>query len=102
MIVHKQEDSSAITLACDGLYSKACQTLTSSGIVNNSEETWRLLVAKHPKSPLPVAPPSPPITEDPIFPPNFNIIGIHQSFPKLTAAGPSGMRIQHLIDAAGI
>ena len=34
--------------------------------------------------------------------PDFNIMATLQSFPKGTAAGPSGLRIQHLLDAAGI
>ena len=31
---------SAISLARDGLYSKACQIFTSSGVTLNSAETW--------------------------------------------------------------
>eukprot|EP00731_Ephydatia_muelleri_P000771 Em0001g771a len=34
--------------------------------------------------------------------PDFNILGVLQSFPKGSAAGPSGLRIQHLLDAASI
>ena len=34
--------------------------------------------------------------------PDFNILPILFSFPKGTAAGPSGLRVQHLIDAAQI
>ena len=33
---------------------------------------------------------------------NFNLLPILFSFPKVTAAGPSGLRVQHLIDAAQI
>ena len=33
---------------------------------------------------------------------NFNLLPILFSFPKGTAAGPSGLRVQHLIDAAQI
>ena len=34
--------------------------------------------------------------------PDFNMFAILHSFPKDTAAGPSGLRIQHLLDAATI
>eukprot|EP00731_Ephydatia_muelleri_P039251 Em1273g1a len=79
----KQQITSAISLAQDGLYSKACQTLVSSDLAPNNDETWRLLVTKHPKA-------------------EINLMAILRSFPKLTAAGPSGLRIQHLIDAAEV
>ena len=36
------------------------------------------------------------------MPPDFDIISMLRSFPKLTAAGPSGMRVQHLLDAASV
>ena len=36
------------------------------------------------------------------MPPDFDIISLLKSFPKLIAAGPSGMRVQHLLDAASI
>ena len=32
----------------------------------------------------------------------INIVPVLRSFPKLTAAGPSGLRIQNLIDAAEV
>ena len=34
-----------------------------------------------------------------ILPPYFNIMAILQSFPKATASGPSGLSIQHLVEA---
>eukprot|EP00731_Ephydatia_muelleri_P029957 Em0021g480a len=79
----KQQILSAISLAQDDLYSKACQTLVSSGLAPNNAETWRLLEAKHPKA-------------------EINLMAILRSFPKLTAARPSGLRIQHLINAAEV
>ena len=33
---------------------------------------------------------------------NFDILSVLKSFPKDTAAGPSGLRVQHLLDAASI
>lgn len=106
---HKQSTSSensnhalhSISLAREGLLSKACQVLTSGGIAQNNDTTWGLLQSKHPKSALP----SPPIcskSAKPILPPNFNIMAVLNSFPKDTACGPSGLRIQHLIEAAEV
>ena len=34
--------------------------------------------------------------------PDCDILSMLRSFPKLTAAGPSGMRVQHLLDAASV
>ena len=90
---HKVE--SAISLARDGLCSKACQMLTSSGVAPNSAETWHLLESKHPKGQVPKLPMT---SADPIKLPNdFDTMAILRSFPKSTAAGPS---VQHLLDAA--
>eukprot|EP00731_Ephydatia_muelleri_P025447 Em0017g530a len=92
--------TSAISLAQDGLYGKACQTLTSSGVAPNNPTTWNLLVSKHPSCTCPSVPDTP--HTDFKLPSTFNLMAILRSFPKLTAAGPSGLRIQHLIDAAEV
>ena len=99
-IPRKQQVTSAISLAQDGLYSKACQTLVSPGLAPNNEETWRLLETKHPKSECPTAPI--PFDSSTSIPSEINLMANLRSFPKLTAAGPSGLRIQHLIDAAEV
>ena len=91
----------AISYAREGLFSKACQALLSSFfLAPNNQATWNVLVSKHPKSPLP----SPPSTSSaPLFlPPDCDLKAILHSFPKGTACGPSGLRIQHLIEVAGI
>ena len=90
----------AISSAREGLFSKACQALLSSGWAPNNQATWNVLVSKHPKSPLPSPPstPSAPL----LLPPDFDLKAILHSFPKGTACGPSGLRIQHLIEVAGI
>ena len=79
----------------DGLYGKA---LISSAVVPDTDETWSLLDSKHPP---PISPPQTrAVTQEyTLFPSNFDLITILRSFPKLSAAGPSGMRIQHLLDA---
>ena len=92
--------TSAICLAQDGLYGKACQTLTSSDVAPNNPTTWNLLVSKHPSCTCPSVPDTP--HTDFKLPSTLNLMAILRSFPKLTAAGPSGLQIQHLIDAAEV
>ena len=91
----KQQVASAISLAQDGLYGKACQALVSTGVAPNSEETWK---SKHPKCEQPTTPAAPEF--DTSIHSYVNIMAILRSFPKLTAVGPTGLRVQHLIDAA--
>ena len=92
--------SHAVSLAQDGLFGKACNILVSQGIAPNCDETWNLLVSKHPKNDCPSAPVLP--QSDVSLPTNLNLMAILRSFPKRTAAGPFGLRIQHLIDAAEV
>ena len=87
-------------MAQDGLFGKACNVLVSQGIAPNCGETWNLLVSKHPKNDSPSVPVLP--QSDVSLPTSLNVMAILRSFPKLSAAGPSGLRIQHLIDAAEV
>ena len=99
---HKSSSvQTAVSLAREGLLSKACQTLTSSGLAPDNNTTWNLLVSKHPKG-TPPTPPTAPLLAAPHLPPDFNIMAVLHSFPKDTACGPSGLRIQHLIEAAEV
>ena len=52
VLPNKRVDS-AIALAKDGLYSKACQMLTSQGLAPDDDNTWNLLVSKHPQGECP-------------------------------------------------
>ena len=82
------------------MFGKACGILLSAGIAPNNDYTWKLLLSKHTSCPPPHVPQ---VTTAPIsIGPDFNILGILQSFPQGSAAGPSGLRIQNLLDAAGI
>ena len=88
----------AVSLGRAGLFGKACKALESKGLAPNNDATWGLLQSKHPSCPPPAAPSS---SAHPIsIGPDFDILSILRSFPKGTAAGPSGLRIQHLLDAA--
>ncbi|KAL5506266.1 hypothetical protein EMCRGX_G007877 [Ephydatia muelleri] len=92
--------TSAISLSKDGLYGKACRLLVSQGVAPNNESTWNLLISKHPKGGCPVGLPGAP--NDGTLPPDFNLGPVLRSFPKLTGSGPSGLRIQHLLDAVEV
>ena len=91
---------SAIALAKDGLYSKACQMLTSQGLAPDDDNTWNLLISKHPQGECPSNLPIP--STETVLPHDCNIVPVLRSFSKLTGAGPTGLRIQHLIDAAEV
>eukprot|EP00731_Ephydatia_muelleri_P002977 Em0001g2977a len=88
----------AISLGRAGLFGKACKVLESNGLAPNNDTTWQLLQSKHPSCPPPVAPN---VNTIPIsVGPGFDILSTLRSLTKGTAAGPSGLRIQHLLDAA--
>ena len=82
------------------MFGKACNILLSAGLAPNNDATWQLLLSKQPSCPPPFVPQvsSTPISVEP----DFNILGALRSFPKGTAAGPLGLRVQHLLDAASI
>ncbi|KAL5505428.1 hypothetical protein EMCRGX_G006859 [Ephydatia muelleri] len=99
VLPNKRVDS-AIALAKDGLYSKACQMLTSQGLAPDDDNTWNLLTSKHPQGECPSNLPIP--STETVLTHDFNIVPVLRSFSKLTGAGPTGLRIQHLIDAAEV
>ena len=53
---HAKVVCKAISLAREGLFGKACQVLTSSGVAPINETTWKLLQAKRFERPLPMLP----------------------------------------------
>ena len=63
--------------------------------------TIQLLLDKHPHGPAPVLSASE-ATENYIIPLDFYIQSVLRSFPKASACGPSGLRIQHLLDASEV
>ena len=89
----KKKLASAIACAVEGLFSKACRILTSHGIAPNNDTMFKLLKSKHSYA---IPPTSIPAIQ---LPPTFNIAATLQTFPKGTACGPSGLRVQHLLDA---
>ena len=82
------------------MFGKACGILLSAGIALNDDNTWRLLLSKHP-SRLSTQVPQVPTTLMSIGP-DFDILEVLLWFPKGSAAGSSGLRIQHLLDTPSI
>ncbi|KAL5475323.1 hypothetical protein EMCRGX_G027418 [Ephydatia muelleri] len=81
-----QSVQTAVSLAREELLSKACQTLTSSGLAPDNNTTWNLLHGlKAPKG-TPPTPPTAPLLVAPYLPPDFNIMAVLHSFSKDTAA----------------
>eukprot|EP00731_Ephydatia_muelleri_P006879 Em0003g1127a len=79
---------------------KACRILLSSGIAPSNSTTLNLLQSKNPSCPHPMIPD---IASNPVtLGPSFDILHIMRSFTKGTSAGPSGLSIQHLLDAASV
>ena len=66
----------------------------SQGVAPNTPEVWDLLRQKHPRGPHSSQPisSSPPVNH--VLPHDFNILSVLHSFPKGTACGHSGLRIQ--------
>ena len=95
----------AVSKAREGVLGKACKVLSSSGIAPNTRETWNLLEQKHPRGPVPLHPSHPEIklpSESFKLPPDLDIKSVLYQFPRDSACSPSGLRIQHLIEAAEV
>ena len=92
----------AVSKAREGLLGKACKVLSSSGIAPNTRETWNLLEQKHPRGPVPSHPEIVLPSESFKLPPDLDIRSVLHQFPRDSACGPSGLRIQHLIEAAEV
>ena len=85
------------SIAREGLLGKACQVLTLSGVApNNSDDTCSLNTPcqLHQLSQALLRSLSQFISTSWLF--------CMQSFPRSTACGPSGLRVQHLLEAAEI
>ena len=83
----------ASRLAEEGNLTKALQALLSPGLADYSRATLEEIIAKHPFSP----PPTIPTTE--ARPMSFSpqqVLDAAKSFHKGSAAGPSGLRPEHL------
>ena len=81
----------------EGHYHKAIQSLSSLSLADTSDDTFHVLLAKHPQSPPPHLPPDP--VPAPITVPESLVLHSIKSFPPGPAPGPSGLRAEHLKEA---
>ena len=72
----------------------------SPGLAPNNGETWKILETKHPECPCPSVLTLP--SMDTVILHDLNLMAVLRSFPKLTSAGPSELRNQHIIDASEV
>lgn len=95
----EQRQALATNLAREGFDRKACAALVSSGLCPPSSQTAEALRALHPQQP---APPVPRLNDLPLAPEIAPALVARclRAFPADTAPGPTGLRVQHLKDAA--
>lgn len=95
----RERQELAISLAREGYDRKACAALLSTGLCPTTPATVQALQALHPVRP----PPSSPATHALPIAPEVTVDVVAkalQSFPADRAPGPSGLRVQHLREAA--
>ena len=88
----------AETLAREGLDGKACAALCSTGLVSPSDATAAKVEDLHPRKPPPQRTPA----SELVWPVTISSEDVHRNlrgFPKGTAPGPTGLRIQHFLEA---
>ena len=84
----------ATKLCQEGQYTKSLQALVSLGLAENNPATLREMKAKHPTG----APPKIPTTDStPLYFSPSQVLEACQTFHKGSAAGPSGLRPEHLM-----
>ena len=82
----------------DGLYRKAIQSLGSDGLAPPSVKNQAVMLSKHPQAPPPPEPTIPPPTA--VQATIEDVARALKSFPNGSASGPSGLRANHLKEAA--
>ena len=88
----------ATALAREGFDRKACNALQSEGLCPQTAATTQALQALHPAQPVPTTPELAAQPLAPVLVPDA-VARALRSFPADTAAGPSGLRVQHLREA---
>ena len=90
----------ASTLLQEYQLARAAKALVSSGVDQTSAAAWHEMEAKHPQLEVP----EPPQEENTVSPISFNSREVYEaiaSFKAGTAAGPSGLKAEHLKEAKG-
>ena len=100
----KRNAQRAASLIQEGQLSRAAKALVSLGLDQDSEEALRQMQEKHPQQDVPVAPEvgeeEPTIT--PVTVTTRDVYEAIRGFKPGTAAGPAGLRGEHLKEAKGL
>ena len=91
---HEKNVERAQNLGQEGLFTKSLQALVSNGLAEHTQATLEEMKQKHPFSPPPTVPEVD--ARQMAFSPT-QVLEAAKSFHKSTAAGPSGLRIEHLL-----
>lgn len=88
----------AEALAREGFDRKACAALLSKGVCEDTAQVVETLRQLHPQAPHPVCPP---LAELPLAADitASSVERVLRTFPRDSAAGPSGTRVQHFVEA---
>ena len=96
----EQKRDFATSLAREGFDRKACAALLSQGLCDPSPSTVAALHSLHPIAAVPTSP----ALEGLPLAPALAVDGVARAlrhFPAETAPGPTGLRVQHVLDAIG-
>ena len=88
----------AVALCREGFDRKACAALIAGDMCDENADTAKLLAPLHPQSPAPTSPPMHELPWNPEITPGM-VSKVLRSFPLDSAPGPSGLRVQHLLEA---
>jgi hypothetical protein len=88
----------AVALCREGFDRKACAALVAGEMCEENVDTAKLLSALHPPAPEPTSPPIHELPWNPEIAPSV-VSKVLKSFPLDSAPGPSGLRIQHLLES---
>ena len=91
----KRNAKRASTMAGEGQYHRALEALTSVGMADHNRETVRIMKEKHPASQRPIGD-LPTSDAAPLSFTSFQVVKSALRFKKGSAAGPSGLRPEHL------
>ena len=95
---YDQKQMRSEPFACEGLDGKACSALLSKGLVTPTAEAARKMRALHPAGALPPCAAADSLALPPQLAPAL-VEKTLRSFGPGTSPGPTGLRIQHLLDA---
>ena len=91
-----------LQLVQEGQFSKGVKNLQTNGLKKLDQQTIQEIESKHPQDYIPMDRSETPLNETPISFDHEDVMRAIRSFPAGTAAGGSGFRAQHLVDALAV